>query len=69
MKELACWKEKRCEFRDRLVSNASLFNFPIHKPIISSAMLSETFMTANQWFEGLNDFFRQLEEQTYRFNT
>lgn len=65
---IACWKgEKMGEFRDRLVYNASRFDFPVHKPYYQlSDAQRKLLWTGNQWFEGLDDFFRQLEEQTYK---
>ncbi|KAF0130362.1 MAG: excinuclease ABC subunit A [Bacteroidetes bacterium] len=65
---VACWKgEKMSEFRDRLVFNASKFDFPIHKPYYAlSKEQKKLLWTGNSWFEGLDDFFQQLEEQSYK---
>jgi len=65
---IACWKgEKMGEWKDILVMNAHLFDFPIHRPYYE---LDETqralLWTGNEHFAGLNDFFRYVEEQTYK---
>lgn len=65
---IACWKgDKMSEWKMQLVNNAEKFNFPIHKPIIDlTEKQRELLWTGNQYFEGLNTFFRSLEEQTYK---
>lgn len=65
---IACWKgEKMGLWRDKLVMSASKFNFPIHRPI---NLLSEEeyrlLWTGNQHFEGLDDFFVELEQNAYK---
>lgn len=65
---VACWKgEKMSQWKQQLVLNAHRFDFPIHKPVaeLSEAQI-QLLWTGNQWFEGLDDFFRQVEEQTYK---
>ncbi len=65
---IVCWKgEKMGEWKDLLVKHASNFDFPIHKPYYElSADQKRLLWTGNSYFEGLNDFFKQLEEQTYK---
>lgn len=65
---IACWKgEKMKEWRDKLVYSASKFNFPVHKPYYElSEEKRHLLWTGNHYFKGLNDFFRHLEEQTYK---
>lgn len=65
---VACWKgEKMGEFRDQLVKSASKFDFPIHKPYYAlNTAQKKLLWTGNQWFEGLDAFFLQLEEQSYK---
>jgi len=65
---LVCWKgEKMGEWKDQLVKHAAKFDFPIHKPYYGlSAAQKRLLWTGNSYFEGLNAFFRQLEEQTYK---
>jgi excinuclease ABC subunit A len=65
---VAAWKgEKMSEWKDRLVMHAYKFNFPIHKPYgeLSKAQ-KELVWTGNKYFNGLNDFFKHLEEQSYK---
>ena len=54
-------------FRDELVNNAYKFDFPIHKPFFE---LSETqkdlIWKGNNYFQGLNRFFKELEEKNYK---
>ncbi len=65
---IVCWKgEKMGEWKDQLVRHASRFDFPIHKPYYDlTAEQKRLLWTGNSHFEGLNDFFRQVEEQTYK---
>jgi excinuclease ABC subunit A len=65
---LVCWKgEKMGEWKDQLVKHAAKFDFPIHKPYFElSAAQKRLLWTGNSYFEGLNAFFKQLEEQTYK---
>jgi len=54
-------------FRDELVNSAYKFDFPIHKPFFE---LSETqkdlVWTGNSYFQGLNAFFKELEDKNYK---
>ncbi len=65
---IVCWKgEKMGEWKDQLVKHAAKFDFPIHKPYYElSAQQKRLLWTGNSHFEGLNAFFKQLEEQTYK---
>jgi len=65
---IVCWKgEKMGEWKDQLVLHAAKFDFPIHKPYYElSAAQKRLVWTGNSYFEGLNSFFKQLEEQTYK---
>ncbi|HRY99704.1 MAG TPA: excinuclease ABC subunit A, partial [Bacteroidales bacterium] len=65
---VACWKgEKMGQWREHLVMNAYKFDFPIHKPVYElSEAQRELLWTGNEFFDGLNEFFRQVEEQTYK---
>lgn len=65
---VACWKgEKMGEWKDNLVMNAEKFGFPIHKPYYQlSEEQKELVWTGNQYFGGLDEFFRMIEEQTYK---
>ncbi len=65
---IACWKgEKMSEWKDHLVKNAYKFDFPIHKPYYDlTPEHKELLWTGNEFFYGLNDFFKYVEEQTYK---
>lgn len=65
---VACWKgEKMSEWKDQLVMNAYKFDFPIHKPFYSlSDKERKLLWTGNQHFHGLHDFFKMVEENTYK---
>lgn len=65
---IAPWRgEKMGEWLQQLVRNAIKFDFPIHR---SYADLTdgqkELLWTGNRYFKGLNQFFEELEEQTYK---
>ncbi len=65
---VAPWKgEKMGQWREWLVMAAPKFNFPIHKPWYDLTPEQQQLVwTGNEYFEGLNNFFRQVEEQTYK---
>lgn len=65
---IACWKgEKMGEWKDRLIQHAMKFDFPIHKPYYELTKDHKKLLwTGNKWFEGLDMFFEQLEEQSYK---
>lgn len=62
------WRgESMSWFRDQLVNNSHKFDFPIHKPYYQ---LTETqkqlIWDGNNYFEGLNSFFAELESKAYK---
>jgi len=65
---IAPWRgEKMREWLNKLVRNAEKFNFPIHRPYNElSEKEQQLVWTGNRYFSGLNDFFKELEEQTYK---
>jgi excinuclease ABC subunit A len=65
---VAPWKgEKMGLWKDSFVRAAKNFNFPVHKPIID---LTEEQLTdlweGNKYTEGINDFFREVEQNLYK---
>lgn len=65
---IAPWRgEKMVEWLNKLVRNALKFDFPIHR---SYSQLTDEqkklLWTGNSYFNGLNDFFKELETQTYK---
>ena len=65
---VVCWKgEKMSEWKDQLVMNSDRFDFPIHTPYYDlSPEQKRLLWTGNQYFEGLNSFFKSVEEQSYK---
>lgn len=65
---VACWKgDKMGEWRDALVKNASKFDFPIHKPYYElTEQQREILWKGNKYFDGIDAFFRFVEENQYK---
>lgn len=65
---IACWKgEKMQEWKEKLVMNAYKFDFPIYKPFYElTDEQRQLLRTGNNYFYGLNDFFKFIEEQAYK---
>jgi excinuclease ABC subunit A len=65
---IVCWKgEKMKEWREQLILNSYKFNFPIHTPFIDlTKEQKELLWTGNEYFNGINDFFKHIEEQAYK---
>ena len=65
---VACWKgEKMSEWKNQLIYSAEKFNFPIHKPFYELSEEQKFLLwTGNKYFEGLNAFFKFLEESSYK---
>ncbi len=65
---IACWKgEKMGEYKHALLKHAHRFGFPVHKPVYElSEAEYELLWTGNEYFAGINEFFRDVEEQTYK---
>ena len=65
---IACWKgEKMSEWKQHLVKNAYKFDFPVHKPVYELTEEQRNLLwSGNEFFYGLNDFFKYVEEQTYK---
>ncbi len=65
---VACWRgEKGKEWLNQLVKNAHKFDFPVHKPFRQlTAAQQKLIWEGNAYFEGINDFFADLESKTYK---
>ncbi|RAJ31830.1 excinuclease ABC subunit UvrA [Pedobacter cryoconitis] len=65
---IAPWRgEKMREWLNKLIKNASKFDFPIHRPFNELTEKEQRLVwTGNKYFEGLNAFFEELEQQTYK---
>lgn len=54
-------------FRDQLVNNAYKFDFPIHKPWFElTDEQKQLVWDGNKYFTGLTDFFKELEDKSYK---
>jgi excinuclease ABC subunit A len=62
------WRgESMSWFRDQLVNNSHKFDFPVHKPFFQlSDTQKQLIWDGNQYFEGLNSFFTELESKAYK---
>ena len=65
---IVCWKgEKMSKWKDELVKNAYHFNFPIHEPYKNLCQNDKNLLwNGNQFFNGIHDFFKHLEKQSYK---
>jgi len=65
---IACWRgEKMKKWKERLVYNASKFDFPIHKPYNELTDEQRALLwKGNRYFNGLNSFFKYLEKKKYK---
>ncbi len=62
---IACWRgETMSKWKDLLVGNAYKFDFPIHTPYYDLTREQRLLLwSGNEYFEGLNDFFKYLESE------
>ncbi|MGC1391864.1 MAG: excinuclease ABC subunit UvrA [Bacteroidales bacterium] len=65
---IVCWKgETMKKWKERLVTNAGLFGFPIHKPYYQlTEEQKELLWKGNKYFYGINRFFQHLEEKKFK---
>jgi len=65
---IACWRgEMMKQLNDELVMNAYKFDFPIHKPYIElTPEQKETLWRGNEFFTGIDPFFKWVESQRYK---
>lgn len=65
---IACWRgEKMSQWKEQLVMNAYKFDFPVHKPYYELSEKQKSLLwTGNEYFDGLNAFFKHLEEKAYK---
>ncbi len=62
------WRgESMSWYKDQLVNNSHKFDFPIHKPYFElTNKQKQLIWDGNQYFEGLNSFFAELESKAYK---
>lgn len=65
---IAPWRsEAMSEWAKPLLKNGIKFDFPIHRPYHELTPAQKDLLwTGNEYFEGLNDFFKHLETKTYK---
>jgi excinuclease ABC subunit A len=65
---VAVWRgEKFGESLTLLLEHAHKFDFPVHTPYEALTKQEQKLLwTGNQYFEGIDAFFKQLESQTYK---
>lgn len=65
---IAPWRsEKMGEFLNPLIRNGIRFEFPIHRSVKDlSEEEYKLLWSGNEYFTGLDEFFKQLEEQSYK---
>lgn len=65
---VAPWKgEKMSEWAEPLIKKGIMFDFPIHRAYRDlTEKEKELLWTGNQYFSGLHDFFKYLEEKSYK---
>ncbi|MBK6902630.1 MAG: excinuclease ABC subunit UvrA [Saprospirales bacterium] len=65
---VACWKgEKFGQWLDVLLDNAHHFDFPVHTPYQDLSKEQQRLLwKGNAWFGGIEAFFKELEEKTYK---
>ena len=65
---IAPWRgEKMREWLNKLIKNASKFDFPIHRAFNELTEKEQRLVwTGNKYFDGLDAFFAELEQQTYK---
>ena len=62
------WRgESMSWYRDQLVNNSHKFDFPIHKPYFELSEAHKALIwKGNEYFEGLDSFFAELESKAYK---
>lgn len=65
---IVCWRgEKMKEWNEKLIKTSFKFDFPIHRPIYDlSPEERQLLWNGNEYFEGLNAFFKWVEAQAYK---
>lgn len=65
---IVCWRgDKMKIWKEELVMSSTEFNFPIHKPIYElSKEHLDLLWKGNKYFQGLNQFFKMLEAESYK---
>ena len=65
---VAAWRgEKLSSWKEAFIKAAKKFDFPVHKPImdLTTAQLHDLW-NGNQYANGINDFFKEVEQNLYK---
>ena len=62
---VACWRGATMKkWKEQLISNAYLFDFPIHEPYYKLTAEQKLLLwRGNEYFHGLNDFFQYIDSE------
>ena len=65
---IAPWKgEKMGEWKEELVKSAHKFNFPVHRPYNELSKADKKLLwTGNEYFGGIDEFFKFVEQESYK---
>lgn len=65
---VACWRgEKGRTWSNQLIQNAHNFDFPVHTPYKDlTAEQKKLVWTGNEYFDGVDAFFEELQKKTYK---
>ncbi|MDQ6756549.1 MAG: excinuclease ABC subunit A, partial [Bacteroidota bacterium] len=65
---IAPWRgEKMGLWKDALIRSAKRFDFPVHKPILDLTTAEYSLLwTGNDHFGGIDDFFKEVEQNLYK---
>lgn len=65
---IACWKgDTMKKWKERLISNAESFGFPVHKPYYKlTGDQKQLLWKGNRYFYGLDRFFQHLEAKKFK---
>ncbi len=65
---VACWRgEKMGNYKKQLIGAAHYFDFPVHRPYFElTQQQRELLWKGNRYFDGINTFFKHVEEQQYK---
>ncbi len=65
---IAPWRGKLMAwFKEQLIANADKFGFPIHRPYAALTREQKDLLwNGNEYFQGINDFFKWVESKKYK---
>lgn len=65
---IAPWRgEKLGQWKESLIRVAKRFDFPVHKPVIDLTTAQYNLLwTGNEYFSGLKEFFKEVEQNLYK---